>query len=397
VLRYSAAAYEILKKAIYEHYNNSLDKSIVVHTKRSKLDNRDISIEPVITEESISVRNRQGRSNKQLNRINLFNTTSRIDVNGYKLDEFIQNHLETICDKIKGVINYKILNRKIGEICKRSLTNVQNTKDSETIHSHSQNSCSKTITKRQTVHVNGNNGKITEIGQVEENTSKVPAIENAKNKHLDEQDHMTTIYASCLSDELLTRQREWLLDRSYEIKCHQCNEYIFDAEPTIDCIQCTNWYHIKCTNEQQDHLESYICAMCGTLDETLPYEETSPKLLVITKTVSNSHKNSPTIDREGNTELKQIREVNNKTSELRPPVAEIEHSNMTTRAAPQILHSQANCVHPLTIDGDKPKQKRQRKKEHTAQTSLESQLAACKARITMLARTNKDYQNTIQL
>jgi septal ring factor EnvC (AmiA/AmiB activator) len=70
---------------------------------------------------------------------------------------------------------------------------------------------------------------------------------------------------------------------------------------------------------------------------------------------------------------------------------------MMTRAAPQILHSQANCVHPLTIDGDKPKQKRQRKKEHTAQASLETQLAACKARITMLEETNKDYQNTIQL
>jgi hypothetical protein len=132
-----AAAYEILKKAIYEHYNNSLDKSIVVHTKRSKLDNRDISIEPVITEESISVRNRQGRSNKPLYRINLFNTTSRIDVNGYKLDEFIQSHLEPICDKMKDAIDFKTLNRKIGEICKRSLTNVQNTKDSETIHSQS--------------------------------------------------------------------------------------------------------------------------------------------------------------------------------------------------------------------------------------------------------------------
>jgi hypothetical protein len=46
-------------------------------------------------------------------------------------------------------------------------------------------------------------------------------------------------------------------------------------------------------------------------------------------------------------------------------------------------------VHPLTIDGDKPKQKRQRKKEYTAQTSLETQLAACKARITMLEETNK--------
>jgi hypothetical protein len=32
-----------------------------------------------------------------------------------------------------------------------------------------------------------------------------------------------------------------------------------------------------------------------------------------------------------------------------------------------------------------------------AQASLETQLAACKARITMLEETNKDYQNTIQL
>jgi hypothetical protein len=73
--------------------------------------------------------------------------------------------------------------------------------------------------------------------------------------------------------------------------------------------------------------------MCGTLDETLPYEETSPKLLDITETVSNNHKNSPTIDREVDTELKQIREVNNKTSELRPPVAEIELIQSSTHCA----------------------------------------------------------------
>jgi hypothetical protein len=67
---------------------------------------------------------------------------------------------------MKGAIDYKTLNRKIGEICKSSLINVQNMKDSEIIHSHSQNSCSKSIAKRHTVQVNGNNGKITEIGQV---------------------------------------------------------------------------------------------------------------------------------------------------------------------------------------------------------------------------------------
>ena len=58
---------------------------------------------------------------------------------------------------------------------------------------------------------------------MEENINKVPAIENENNKNLDEQDHMTTIYTPCLSDELITHQREVLLDTSYEIRCHQCN------------------------------------------------------------------------------------------------------------------------------------------------------------------------------
>jgi hypothetical protein len=133
---------------------------------------------------------------------------------------------------MKDVIDYKTLNRKIGEIYKRSLTNVQNTKDSETIHSHSQNSCSKTIAKRQTVHVNGNNGKITEIGQVEENTSKVPAIENEKNKHLDKQDHMTTIYVSCLSDELVH-----LIAYGFQMALYKFIQFISIDINTTSCIE----------------------------------------------------------------------------------------------------------------------------------------------------------------
>lgn len=43
---------------------------------------------------------------------------------------------------------------------------------------------------------------------------------------------------------------------------------------------------------------------------------------------------------------------------------------MTTRDAPTILNNQANCVHPLATDGDKSKQKRQKKKEHVDQNSL---------------------------
>jgi hypothetical protein len=79
----------------------------------------------LIIEESLSIKHKNGGTNRQLYRINMFNTTSRIDVNGYLLQEFIQEDLHIICQCLKQYADYKGLNNKIREICQLSLPNAQ--------------------------------------------------------------------------------------------------------------------------------------------------------------------------------------------------------------------------------------------------------------------------------
>jgi hypothetical protein len=83
VITCSAASYEILKKSIYEYYEHSSTKTFRLHTKSSKPDNESIAGKMLIIEESLSIKHNNGGTNRQLYRINMFNTKSRIDVNGY--------------------------------------------------------------------------------------------------------------------------------------------------------------------------------------------------------------------------------------------------------------------------------------------------------------------------
>ena len=99
-----------------EHFNNQIDKTITVITRSTKTQPRN-RIKTTVVKESISIRNKQGRSNRQLYRINMYSTTSHVDANGHKLDEVIQNRLETICSKIK---DSKCVNRKIREVSRET-------------------------------------------------------------------------------------------------------------------------------------------------------------------------------------------------------------------------------------------------------------------------------------
>ena len=85
VITCSAASYEILKESIYEYYEHSSTKTFRLHTKSSKPDNESIAGKMLIIEESLSIKHNNGGTNRQLYRINMFNTKSRIDVNGYLL------------------------------------------------------------------------------------------------------------------------------------------------------------------------------------------------------------------------------------------------------------------------------------------------------------------------
>jgi hypothetical protein len=75
----------------------------------------------------LSIKHKNGGTNRQLYRINMFNTTSRIDVNGYWLQEFIQEDLHIICQCLEQYTDYKRLNNKIRETCQLSLPIAQRT------------------------------------------------------------------------------------------------------------------------------------------------------------------------------------------------------------------------------------------------------------------------------
>jgi hypothetical protein len=72
---------------------------------------------PLVTEESLSVKHRSNESGRrQLYRINLFNTTNMVDINGYMLSEFISTDLPMICKACKKFLNLKHLNDKIRNV-----------------------------------------------------------------------------------------------------------------------------------------------------------------------------------------------------------------------------------------------------------------------------------------
>jgi hypothetical protein len=75
VITCSAASYEILRKSIYEYYDHSSTKTFCLHTKSSKPDNESMAGKMLIIEESLSIKHKNGGTNRQLYRINMFNTT----------------------------------------------------------------------------------------------------------------------------------------------------------------------------------------------------------------------------------------------------------------------------------------------------------------------------------
>lgn len=79
----------------------------------------------------------------------MFNATSRINANGHTIEEFIQNHIEAICDKIKDVMDYKSVNRKIADICRGTLTSTRASDTTDVIQRHKQHKGDKLGIKRQ--------------------------------------------------------------------------------------------------------------------------------------------------------------------------------------------------------------------------------------------------------
>jgi hypothetical protein len=111
VLEFSAAAYEVFRKAIIYYYDNSTSKVYAITQSQDK----GKTAKNVVVDESMSVKFFQ--TSQQLYRVNLHHTTSRVTVNGRGLDEFMNTDLSAILTHLDNQVNYRELNSKIRQAC----------------------------------------------------------------------------------------------------------------------------------------------------------------------------------------------------------------------------------------------------------------------------------------
>ena len=114
ILELSLAAYEMMKLAIEEYFENN-DKYKVEGTNQKEQ-------QGLCTRTSYSIKNR--RSNKQHYRINLFHTTSRMEVNGHGLETFIL-HLQDMAEMMDRKGNYSQLNKLLESQIRKCMVNMQ--------------------------------------------------------------------------------------------------------------------------------------------------------------------------------------------------------------------------------------------------------------------------------
>ena len=122
VMTFSAAAYEIFKNAVFTYFKTSAERSHKIHNKTSKSNDGQIHI----VEESLSFGDKNVKG--QLYRLNLFHTTSRVDVNGRHMAEFVNVDVHKILDSVctMGDLRMRILNENIHRACQKFLQSEEN-------------------------------------------------------------------------------------------------------------------------------------------------------------------------------------------------------------------------------------------------------------------------------
>ncbi|CAC5423916.1 unnamed protein product [Mytilus coruscus] len=98
-MSFTPGAYELYKQAIYDYYESNPTRIYEKTTKASKTNNG--LVDKAIVEESLSIRDGCTGKRRQLFRINLFNTTRRMDVYGMQYENFICHDLPIIIDTVK--------------------------------------------------------------------------------------------------------------------------------------------------------------------------------------------------------------------------------------------------------------------------------------------------------
>ncbi|VDI45252.1 Hypothetical predicted protein [Mytilus galloprovincialis] len=412
VMTYSPAAYEIYKQAIYEYYDNSTTKSYTRTDKTSATDSK--ALRKAIVEESLSVKCKNSGDRRQQYRINMFNTTSKMDINGRSYQAFIEHDLPQIIKTIKmdGVDE---INSKIMELCESVIENID--------------------TCRTKVEIRSNN-----------ETPNMTTSPNKKTKKESRKEINTPQTTDGCAVAIYDKSSNNIINtNTSHILCPICEKNVVDGD-SIECSTCNMWIHKECSylsNKQflkQTSNENmvYKCVLCDNLD--LDCKENSmfipemdmdregtytPLDLSIDNyeedtNIETNHVSSDNIQEQDDEDhacvndlktthehLKDISILNDETfaksTIIETPKANSKKSDETIVKTVLVQH--IPTVQEPRIVGDlqqspnaqtsqKVRAKKAKKKDTNQQ---DEQIAAFKARIIILEEQNKDFSNTINI
>ena len=226
VLEFTPAPYEVFKQTVKTYYEQGYKSRIRIDENKNRVD------------ESISVFGGKCSSKKsQLFRVNFFNTTSRVTVNGKCLTLFTENDLPKILQELSQISLFTTLNNKIAEACRLGIQSI----------SMSSKHCVKSPDHTQ-------------------NISTYCSI-NDSSDILDKQ--------CTLSNETSTASHGAIgnsspVDSSGQINgdtCPACDGCIsLDVQKHILCDECNMLYHVECvtsSNISRRDNDSFICNLCN--------------------------------------------------------------------------------------------------------------------------------------
>jgi len=436
ILELSAGAYEVLKIELEKYFDQHCTYKIA---PTNQYDNQGLCIRT-----SFSVINRS--NNRQLYRINLFHTTSRIEVNGHGMEHFI-THMQEIKENMKTKGSYKKLNKQIEDqinaIKENNIDMKHKKKMKRTLQAEPPDTNLVSITNEQIciMAIDGGTCDAMKDDDLHGGWVRSPeVIDQDARQHIQ---HMNIDIVQSQNElALVADDREVNNCTLIYTICEVCSEEI-NSDASIDCDVCKQSMHYRCENLPDNYNEEqgYTCKSCKALDiqETIPKQsniDINEENLVIMQnpeghyTMYNTtqdkqeHETFPKIN---SYDLNQVNHImstiegqnqRNKLAIQKPTEEssidehitrrqkdkaesrdkEPQQETMPKQISPTTMNSEnTNIVDDCIKNGKNKQKKQQRSKENVHTQQLEEQLAQCKARIVMMEDTNRDYKNTINL
>ncbi|CAC5359001.1 unnamed protein product [Mytilus coruscus] len=224
----------------------------------------------LVVEEQLSIKN---TNKKQQYRINCYNTSSRVLVNGNALELFMVNILPEVVDILSQNKSLDKLNSLIRQTCGKFLQ-----------HSTSGNGTSTTPSK----YVKKNDNII-----VKRANKSISSLETHSMKH-----KLSTTSDKFIINGLPTQSNTptdsaGTQDNDSFAICPNCNTYCNNN--AVECCICMYWFHYTCLNllpNESKALESsknpYTCRGCEHMQDFLDYEDSNTSIITSDKVTSNS-------------------------------------------------------------------------------------------------------------